>query len=162
MRVEHTIEPVFDNNSRLLILGSFPSVRSREAGFYYAHPRNRFWHLLAELYDAPLPSTTEEKKSFLLRNGLALWDVIRSCEIKGSSDSSITEVVPNDLSVILKSCRITNIITNGNTAFKLYMRYQLEKTGIVPLKLPSTSPANASWSFDRLLGEWGNIKTLEI
>lgn len=158
MREQHTFEPVFSKESSLLILGSFPSVMSRETGFYYGHPRNRFWRLIAEIFNTPLPCTVEEKKELILNNRLALWDVIASCQIKGSSDSSITDVIPNDLLTIIDNSCITDIVTNGGTAFRLYMKYQHNITGINPIKLPSTSPANASWSFERLIQEWSIIR----
>ena len=154
MREEHTFEPVFNEASGILILGSFPSVKSRETGFYYGHPQNRFWKIIAELFGSPLPRSINEKRELILKNHLALWDVIQSCEITGSSDSSIKSVIPNDLTSLLGNSRITHIITNGNTAYRLYMKYQREKTGIVPVKLPSTSPANAAWSLEKLTEAW--------
>ncbi len=160
MREKHTFEPVFDGDSGILILGSFPSVKSRETGFYYGHPQNRFWRVIAELFGSPVPRSIDEKRELILKNHLALWDVIQSCEITGSSDSSITGVIPNDLDSVLRHSRIARIVTNGNTAYRLYMKYQREKTGIVPVKLPSTSPANAAWSLKALLDEWRIINTL--
>ena len=118
--VRHTFEPVFDERSRILILGSFPSVKSRENQFYYGHPQNRFWKLMALLLNVPVPQSTDEKKTMLLTHGLALWDVITSCDIKGSSDSSIKNAVPADISRILKAANIQTIIANGGTAFRLY------------------------------------------
>ena len=148
MKKLHNIDPVFDENSEILILGSFPSPKSRSAGFYYAHPQNRFWRVLAGVFSCAVPQTIEEKQRFLLSNA--------SCEIEGAADSSIRGAVPNDLSIILSHCRITKIFTNGTAAHTMYRRYQLEKTGIDDIRLPSTSPANASWSLDRLRMEWKN------
>ncbi|MBO7709083.1 MAG: DNA-deoxyinosine glycosylase [Lachnospiraceae bacterium] len=150
----HEFPPLFDAHSRILILGSFPSVRSREQQFYYGHPQNRFWRILAALTGEAVPENIPQKKMLALGHGMALWDVIDSCEIAGSSDSSIRNAVPTDLSVILDRCRIEKICTNGALARKLYLKYQYPETGIEPIALPSTSPANAAWSFERLLEAW--------
>ncbi len=157
MTVLHPIPPVFDENSRILILGSFPSVRSREEGFYYGHPQNRFWKTLAGIFSSKLPSTVEQKRDLLLTHGIALWDVIASCEIVGSSDASIREAIPNDLSRITAHAPIRRIFTNGATAHKLYCKYLLPVTGIAAVQLPSTSPANAAWGQARLLHAWQAI-----
>lgn len=156
-RVKHPIDPVYDANSRILILGSFPSVKSRQQQFFYAHPQNRFWRLLAILFKEETPITIEEKKAFLLRNRIALWDVIASCEIEGSSDSSIRNVEANDLSVILNTADIKTIYVNGKTAEKMYYRYTLAKTGRQCIYLPSTSGANAAMNMDRLIEKWHRI-----
>ena len=153
MIVEHPFEPVYDENSRILILGSFPSVRSRSDGFYYGHPQNRFWRLMSALYGEEFLRTIEEKRNFLLKNGIALWDVIASCEIENSSDSSIRNAVPNDLEQILKHSKIRSIYTNGKTADKLYRKYYQREA----ICLPSTSPANAVWTFEKLLQAWSQI-----
>lgn len=153
-QIQHTIEPIYNKQSQILILGSFPSVKSREAGFFYHHPQNRFWKVIASLTGQEVPLTVEEKKDMLLTNGIALWDVISSCEIKGSSDSSITNVVPADLSLILGKCNIKQIYINGNKAYDLYQKYCYPLTQIEALKLPSTSPANALKSLDKLVDEW--------
>ena len=153
----HPIPPVFDKNSRILILGSFPSVKSRETGFFYGHPQNRFWKVVSALFGEETPRTVEEKKDFLIRNRIALWDVLHSCEIRGSSDASIKNAVPNDLSVILGAADIKAIFTNGGTAYKYYVRYALPSTGRPADPLPSTSPANAAWSTEKLLTEWKKI-----
>lgn len=153
-RIYHTFPPVFDGNSEILILGTFPSVKSREAQFYYHHPQNRFWKVIAYLTNSPLPESIDEKKKLLLDNNIAIWDVIKSCEIKGSSDSSIRNAEPADLSVILDNAPIERIFANGDKAYKLYMKYSYRKTGRKILKLPSTSPANAAWTLDRLLKAW--------
>ena len=154
MPIIHPIPPVFDQNSRVLILGSFPSVKSREVQFFYGHPQNRFWRVLSNLFGEPAGETPEEKTAFLLRHHLALWDVIRSCEITGSADSSIKHAVPNDLTAILQTAPITQIFTNGKTADRLYRQYLLPATGMDAVCLPSTSPANAQWSPERLVVAW--------
>lgn len=158
MRILHPIEPLFSENSHTLILGSFPSVKSRENGFFYGHPQNRFWRVIAEVFGTEVPNTIEDKKQLILSSGLALWDVIASCEIKGSQDTSISDVLPNDLSVITANCNIERIFVNGKTAEKYYNKYQLEKTGIEAVCLPSTSPANAAYSVQRLTEYWISIK----
>lgn len=156
-RIVHPIPPLYDADCRVLILGSFPSVKSREAMFFYGHPQNRFWGLLARLYDERTPVTIEEKKSLALRHHIAMWDVIHTCTITGSSDSSVRDVVPNDLSVILENSRVGRIFCNGALSYKLYQKYLYPSTGIEAVKLPSTSPANAAYSMDRLLKEWSLI-----
>ncbi len=155
--VIHPIKPLYDNNSRILILGSFPSVKSREAGFFYGHPQNRFWRVLSAVFDDECPETIPQKREFLLRNRVALWDVIASCDIIGSSDASIRNVVPNDLGVILDNADIEKIFTNGKTAHKLYTKYILPVTCIDATVLPSTSPANAAFSVERLTREWRSL-----
>ncbi len=150
----HPIEPVFDNESRVLILGSFPSVKSREAMFFYGHPQNRFWKVIASLCNEEIPTTVEEKKVLLLRNHIAVWDVIAQCDIQGSSDSSVKNVETNDHSVIHDNAQIRAIYVNGKTAEKYYRKY-IEKTiNRKAICLPSTSPANAAWSMERLMDEW--------
>ena len=144
--VEHTFEPVYDKNSKILILGTFPSVKSRENQFFYGHPQNRFWKVMAQVTGEEVPKIIEEKKALLLRNRIAIWDVIHSCKIIGSSDSSIQDVVVNDFSNILKNANIEKIYANGGKAYELYQKYAFEKTGREIIKLPSTSPANAGWS----------------
>lgn len=158
MKQIHTFEPVFDGNSEILILGSFPSVKSRENKFYYGHPQNRFWRVISMIYSCEKPQTIDEKKAFLLSHGIAVWDVIQSCEIAGSSDSSIKNVTPNNLNVILLKCDIKQIYANGKTTEKLYMQYIEPKIGRDIIALPSTSPANAAWSIDRLSEAWSCIK----
>lgn len=150
----HPIPPLYDENSRALILGSFPSVKSREAMFFYGHPQNRFWKLMALLFDAEAPSTVEEKKRLVLSHGIAMWDTIHSCTITGSSDSSIKDVVPNDLSVILNNSCVKRIFCNGAASHRLYQKYIYPINNIPAQKLPSTSPANAAWSLDRLAEAW--------
>lgn len=153
-RQVHSIPPFYDAFSRVLILGSFPSVRSREEGFFYAHPQNRFWRVLAGIFEEDTPQDIPEKKAFLLRNHVALWDSIASCELRSSMDSSITNVLPNDLSPILRVCPQIRIFTNGKTSDACYRRYILPKTGREAVCLPSTSPANAAWSLSRLCEAW--------
>lgn len=158
--VIHNIAPVFDSESKILILGSFPSVKSREAEFFYAHPRNRFWSVIAAVLECEKPETLEEKKTFLISNHIALWDVVGQCEISASADTSIKNVVPNDISVILKKADIRSIIVNGKTAEKYYNKYFLPETGIKAVCLPSTSPANAAKKFDDLISEWSIVREL--
>lgn len=150
----HPIPPLYDANATILILGSFPSVKSREANFFYGHPQNRFWRVLAAVFEEDTPASVEEKTAFLHRHGIALWDVIASCEITGSSDSSIKNAVPNDLSPILSTTKIKAIFTNGKTADRLYQRHLRCAVGMDACCLPSTSPANASWSVERLVEAW--------
>lgn len=152
--IVHSFEPVYDKASEILILGTLPSVKSRENNFYYGHKQNRFWKVLATLLKEPVPDTIEEKKAMLLAHRIALWDVIQSCDIKGSSDSSIKNVQPTDIGMILEKTNITRVYANGNKAGQLYKRYQFPVTGIEAMVLPSTSPANAAWSLDRLCEAW--------
>jgi len=159
----HPFPPTWDEHSEILILGSFPSVKSREMTFFYGHPQNRFWRLVAALYeDAAVPQTVEERRAFLLRHHIALWDVIASCSIVGSSDSSIRDAVPNDIRPILAGAPIRGIFTNGQTAFRLYQKYLLPEIGREAVCLPSTSPANAAWSFDRLAEAWNVIRSFNM
>lgn len=156
--VSHDFEPVFDENSKVLILGTFPSVKSRENQFYYGHPQNRFWKVIAGLTESEVPQTIEEKKKLLLEHGIAIWDVIESCDIIGSSDSSIKNVVPADIERVVANSKIQNIYANGGTAKKLYEKYSQKKTGREIIGLPSTSPANAAYSLERLLECWQDVK----
>ncbi|MDE7416864.1 MAG: DNA-deoxyinosine glycosylase [Lachnospiraceae bacterium] len=155
--VTHTFDPVYDKNSTILILGSMPSVKSREQQFYYGHPQNRFWKVISAVFGETEPDTIAEKKEFLLRNNVALWDVIASCDIIGSSDSSIKNVKGNDMNVILSAADIQTIFLNGGKAHELFMKYCVKyvhegKPTLV--KLPSTSPANAVWSLEGLTNTW--------
>ncbi len=154
----HPFPPLYTPDSKILILGSFPSVKSREQMFFYGHPQNRFWKVLAGVLEREVPKTIAEKKTFLLEHGIALWDVIASCEITGSSDTSIKNVIPNDISEILEAAEIKQIFVNGKTAEKYYKKYLEGKTGISAVCLPSTSPANAAWSIERLVSAWSVIK----
>ena len=156
--IVHPIAPLYDKNSKILILGSFPSQKSREQMFFYGHPQNRFWKVLATIFESETPKTVEEKRKFILTNRLALWDVIASCDIIGSSDSSIKNVVPNDLSIILSLANIKQIFVNGKTAEKYYNKYIAKQIEQEAICLPSTSPANATWSLERLVDAWKIIK----
>lgn len=157
-KLNHIFPPVWNENSRILILGSFPSVKSREEGFYYGHPRNRFWKVISAVVGEKEPVTIDEKKEMLLRNRIAIWDVIASCEIKGSSDSSIKNVTANDFTEILAGSFINRIFANGKTAEKLYNRYAFPVTGVPITALPSTSPANAAFSLEKLIAYYDTIK----
>ncbi len=145
-RFTHTIAPVFNEESRILILGSFPSPKSREVGFYYGHPQNRFWSVLSIVLNEPCPKTPEEKQMLLFKHHIALWDVLHSCDISGASDSSIKNPVPNDLQRIFDVADIRAVFTTGKTAGKLFKRF----TGCESVILPSPSPANCAVSFDQL------------
>ena len=153
-QLEHPFPPVVDENCRILILGSFPSVKSREDGFFYGHPQNRFWRMLAAIFDEDVPADIPAKKAFLLQHHIALWDVIASCEINGSSDASVKNAVPVDIARVMQIASIERIICNGNLAYKLYQRHLEPLTGIQAISLPSTSPANAAWSLERLVSAW--------
>ena len=155
--IVHPFPPLFDENSEILILGSLPSVKSREQMFFYGHPQNRFWPLMAMLLDEPLPRSVEEKKQLVLKHHIALWDTIYSCDIIGSGDSSIKNAVPTDLVPIVQGSKIRKIFCNGQTSWKYYHRFQEKKLGIAAAALPSTSPANAAWSAERLLQAWKEI-----
>lgn len=159
-REDHNIEPVYDENSRILILGSFPSVKSRETRFFYGHPQNRFWRVIAAVKGESVPETVEQKKALLLRNGIAVWDVIKSCDITGSGDSSIKNAVPNDVSAILDGSSVSGIFCNGGTAYALYKKLIQKNTGKEAVRLPSTSPANAAWSLERLIDAWKIINDI--
>lgn len=156
-RLSHPFPPLYDAESRILILGSFPSVKSREAMFFYGHPQNRFWRVVSTVLGCDYPRTIEEKQQMLHVHHIALWDAIASCEITGSSDSSIREAVPTDLTPILKTAPIRQIFCNGATSYQLYCRHQQKLTGREAVKLPSTSPANAAWSIERLTQAWSVI-----
>lgn len=156
--VEHGFGPVYDKESRILILGSFPSVKSREQAFYYGHPQNRFWKVLAALADTEVPQTIEEKKEWLHAHHIAVYDVIEACDIEGSSDSSIRNAVPADIRTIIAESDVNHIFTNGKLAGKLYRRYQAKTCDLPMTELPSTSPANAAYSLDKLIAAWQDIK----
>ena len=155
--IEHPFGPLYDQNSRVLILGSFPSVKSREQNFYYGHPQNRFWKVIAAVFGCPVPQTIEEKKSLILSNRLALWDSIASCDIAGSSDASIRNARTNDISLILDHSSIERICCNGRKSHELYCRYIEPQTGRSAVCLPSTSPANAVWTLDKLTEAWREV-----
>ena len=153
----HPIPPLYDEQSRILILGSFPSVKSREAQFFYGHPQNRFWKVLAAVLGCPVPQTVPEKSKLLHENHIALWDVIASCDIEGSSDSSIKNVVAADIVGLMKQTQIKRIYANGKTAGSLYEKFVQEKTEMGIVVLPSTSPANAAYSLERLIQSWKDV-----
>ena len=155
----HGFGPLYDADSEVLILGSFPSVKSREQAFFYGHPQNRFWKVAAAVYEDAVPETVDEKKAFILRHHLALYDVIEECEILGSSDSSIRNVVPADLRPILEGSRVRRIFVNGQTAGKYYGKSLEPVTGIRAVVLPSTSPANAAWSLEKLTAAWKVLRS---
>ena len=157
--IQHPFPPLYDHDSRILILGSFPSVKSREQMFFYGHPQNRFWKVTAAVMEDDVPKTIGEKKSFLHRHHIALWDVIASCEITGSSDASIRNARANDLTEIFRAADIQAVYTNGGKSYEMYQKYQLPVTGREAVKLPSTSPANAAWSLERLIRAWCVIRT---
>ena len=157
-KVLHPIPPLFNERSKILILGSFPSVKSREAGFFYGHPQNRFWKVIASVCEEDVPQTIEEKKELLLKHGIALWDVIGECRIRGSSDASIEDVKINDLNAILEKADIRQIFVNGKTAEKMYLRYAEATYQRKAICLPSTSPANAAWDLERLISQWRCIR----
>lgn len=156
--IEHPFPPLYDEASRILILGSFPSVKSREQQFFYGHKQNRFWKVMASILSCPVPETIGEKRAMLLENHVAVWDVIGSCNITGSSDASIQDVVPNDLSPIFEQAQIRAVYANGSKSYEMYQKYIYPQNGRKIVKLPSTSPANAAFSLDRLVEEWLVIK----
>ena len=158
-RIIHPFGPLYNENSRVLILGSFPSVKSREQQFFYGHPQNRFWKVLAALFHREVPVTVDQKKQLILANGLALWDSVASCEITGSSDASIRNVQANDLSVILNNSPVRKIFCNGKTSWQMYEKWIRPATGREAVCLPSTSPANAQWTLERLIEAWSVIRT---
>ncbi|MBR5755090.1 MAG: DNA-deoxyinosine glycosylase [Erysipelotrichaceae bacterium] len=159
-RIQHPFGPLYSPHSRVLILGSFPSVKSREQSFYYGHPQNRFWSVVAAVLGKEKPQTIEEKRTLIIDNDLALWDSIASCQITGSSDVSIKDVVPNDIGLILESSSVERICCNGRKSYELYHRLIEPATGMEAVCLPSTSPANAQWTLDRLIEAWSVIRDI--
>lgn len=155
----HPFQPIYDQNAEILILGTFPSVKSRENEFYYGHPQNRFWKLLAKLYGEETPQTIEEKITFLLRHHIALWDVIRSCKIEGSADQSIEKAMANDIPTLLRKTNIKHIYCNGKKAYELYQKFFKTESDTDVRCLPSTSPANAAWTLEKLISAWETIKS---
>lgn len=151
MKVVHCLDPIYNSNSKVLILGSFPSIKSRELGFYYSHPQNKFWKILESVYEEKIEDSIEKRKEFVLKHNIALFDVIKTCDINLSSDSSIKNIITNDLSKILEEANIKAIFTTGRKAFNLYNKYILPKTNIAPIYLPSTSPANCSKNINEKL-----------
>jgi hypoxanthine-DNA glycosylase len=157
-RLNHPFDPIFDKNSSILILGTFPSVKSREEGFYYGHPRNRFWKVIASITNTnPFPETVADKKQMLFANRIALGDILQSCDIEGSGDSSIKNPTPTDLSKMLNNASIKNIFANGDKAYRLLIKYYGKALNQNIIKLPSTSPANAKYSLERLATTWSQI-----
>lgn len=156
--VTHTFEPIYDKNSRILILGTMPSVKSREANFYYMNPQNIFWRILSNILKTPYPQAIDDKKEMLINNRIAVWDVLKSCEIEGSLDSTIKKAVPNDFSNIFSTSDITAIFTTGTKATSLFKSHCRTATGMESIYLPSTSPANKKYySYDKILEEWKKI-----
>ncbi len=161
MLVTHPLNPIYDSQSKVLILGTMPSIKSREENFYYAHPKNRFWFILSKVYEEKIGNTKEEKIEFLLRHKIALFDVLKSCEISSSSDSSIKNPVPNDFSFLLKNSNINVIFTTGKKAYHLYQKYCYPNTKIEAIYLPSTSPANCPKGIeDKLYQEYKQIRNI--
>lgn len=161
MHVEHTLEPIYFNDSKVLILGTMPSIKSRKVGFYYGHPQNRFWKTLGLVYNEDIGESKEAKIDFLKRNKIALFDVVKSCTINGSSDASIKDVVPNDIETILNNSKIEAIFTDGQKAFILYNKYLLPKLGIEAIPLPSTSPANCKKGIqEELVNKYKQVKNI--
>ncbi len=156
--IEHPFPPLYDTESEILILGSFPSVKSREQMFFYGHPQNRFWKVMASVFEAPVPQTIEEKKAFLLSHHVAVWDVIKSCDIKGSSDSSIKNAVPTDIREVICGSKVQRIFCNGKASGAMFEKYQKTVIGMEAVTLPSTSPANAAYSVDKLVEAWKVIR----
>lgn len=155
--VTHEFDAFFDKDSRVLILGTIPSPKSREQGFYYGHPQNRFWKVLADVLDEGFPQTVEERKGFLKRNHIALWDVLESCEIKGASDVSIRNAKPNDMNRILQEADIRAIFATGAKAAQLYKKLCFPECGVEAVRLPSTSPANCGCSYETLREAYSQI-----
>ena len=161
MKVFHKLKPIYDKNSKVLILGSIPSQKSRELGFYYAHPKNRFWSTLANIYNEDIPNTIEEKTNFLIKHYIALFDVLAECDIKSSNDQSIKDPIPNDLIPIINHSNIKTIFTAGKKAYELYQKYCYPKTKINAIYLPSTSPANCPKGIkEKLIKEYSKIKEM--
>lgn len=160
--VVHEIAPVWDKDSRILILGTMPSPKSREAGFFYMHPRNRFWRVMPVIFGEKLSDSVKDRKDFLMRHKIAIWDVLASCKISGASDSSIKNAIPNDFSQIFSESKIRHVYCTGKTAFSFWKKFCApvyeHKFGITCVCLPSTSPANAAWTFENLLKEYAVIK----
>lgn len=154
--IHHAIEPVFDERSRILMLGTMPSPKSRETGFYYGHPQNRFWPVMARILGESLPQDIAGKRSMMLRNCIALWDVLASCDIEGASDASIRNPRPNDITRITTKADICAIFCTGSKSYELFMRLSADGTNAPIMKLPSTSPANASWKTDGLVQAYGD------
>ena len=159
MQVIHPLNPIYDKNSKVLILGTIPSVKSREVGFYYANPKNRFWKILSKVYNEEIGETDNERTEFLLKHNIALFDVLKSCDIQSSSDNTIRNPIPNNLLPIINSSKIEYIFTTGKKAYELYNKYSYKETGIKAIYLPSTSPANCPKGIEETLyKEYSKIK----
>ena len=157
--ITHPFEPVYNSQSKILILGTMASPKSREYGFFYGHPQNNFWRVLSKIFDVKYPNGIEEKKNLLLENNIGVWDVLYSCQISGAADGSIKNPVVNDFSEIIANSKINKIFTTGITATKIYNKYCVDKTGIPAIYLPSTSPANRKYyDFDGLIKEYSILK----
>ncbi len=153
----HPLKPLYNQDSKILILGSFPSIKTREYGFFYGHPQNRFWPILEVLFNEELTRDIEQRREFILKNKIALYDSIYQCDIIGSSDASIQNVVPSDLSEVFENADIKQVFCNGATSYKYYKKYHAKKSGIKGISLPSSSPANARYRLDDLVREWSQI-----
>ncbi len=156
MHISHPFEPIYNNKSKILILGSFPSIKSRENNFYYGHPQNRFWKILENIFNEEIDNNIQNKKEFLLKHNIALWDTIKSCNIVSSSDSSIKNAVPNDIEKIIKKSNVSCILCNGNTSYKIFNKHFKDKITIPVICLPSSSSANAKFSLTMLIDIWSN------
>lgn len=156
MIITHPFNPIYNNKSKILILGSFPSIKSREINFYYGHPQNRFWKILGNIFNEKISNITEDKINFLLSHNIAIWDTIKSCEIKASSDSHIKNATVNDINIIISNSNIKAIFCNGNVSYKIFLKYYKDKVNIPIICLPSSSPANARYSLDNLTNIWKN------
>ena len=155
--ITHTLEPLYNSESKILILGSFPSVKTREYGFFYGHPQNRFWPVMEKLFNVELSRDIDERRGFLLSHGIAVFDSIYECDIIGSSDASIKNVKPSNLVEIINTADIKQVFCNGGTSYKYYKKYHAKELNLKGVKLPSTSPANARYRLDDLLKEWSEI-----
>lgn len=156
--VVHPFEPVYDENSKILILGSFPSVKSREQGFYYAHPQNRMWKILSIILNTKIGASADDKKCFLLDYNIAMWDVLLKCDITGSADSSIKNIIPADLTPVIDYGKLRAVFCNGGVSYKYYLKFDKNKFGLPVFKMPSTSPANARYRLEHLVSTWSAIK----
>jgi TDG/mug DNA glycosylase family protein len=156
--LNHPFRPVIDARSRALVLGSFPSVKSRENAFYYGHPQNRFWRVLAALFAQEVPYSIDDKIAFLLERRIALWDVVSACDITGSADSALIPLRLNDIASLLRGTQIRRLFANGQKAGRLYREHLENQTGIPIQILPSTSPANAAWTPEKLITAWQPLR----
>lgn len=155
--IVHPLKPLYNEESKILILGSFPSIKTREYGFFYGHPQNRFWPIMEELFNTKLSTDIDERREFILKNKIAMYDSIFQCDIIGSSDASIQNVIPSDLSEIFAKAKIEKVYCNGATSHKYYKKYHEKKYGIKAVALPSSSPANARYRIEDLVRVWSQI-----